>query len=115
MKRTMTARSRLGAFANVSRLQSDREAYDMAVSRDVELKSLRAALFQAQEAAKKIAADFDAIKADAEKLRAVAKAAAQLCDNVEEYDCDGIGLFAEHGWWEPLYDALEALNANKGE
>lgn len=38
MRRTMTARQRLAVFANVSRMQSDQETYDMAVNRDVELK-----------------------------------------------------------------------------
>lgn len=42
-------------------------------------------------------------------LRAVVVAAKELRDNAEEYDCDGLGLFAQHGWWEPLHDALEEL------
>lgn len=42
MKRHMTARARLETFAHVSRTQSEQETYDMAVSRDVELKRLRA-------------------------------------------------------------------------
>lgn len=41
MRRTMTARQRLAVFANVSRIQSDQETYDMAVNRDVELKRQR--------------------------------------------------------------------------
>lgn len=43
-------------------------------------------------------------------LRAVRVAAQALCDDAEEYDCDGLGLFAQHGAWEPLHDALEALH-----
>ena len=34
-------------------------------------------------------------------------AARNLVDNAEEYECDGLGLFAQHGWWEPLHDALD--------
>ncbi len=34
-------------------------------------------------------------------------AARDLVDNAEEYECDGLGLFAQHGWWEPLHDALD--------
>ena len=34
-------------------------------------------------------------------------AARNLIDNAEEWECDGLGLFAQHGWWEPLHDALD--------
>ena len=34
-------------------------------------------------------------------------AARNLVDNAEEYECDGLGLWAQHGWWEPLHDALD--------
>lgn len=34
-------------------------------------------------------------------------AARNLVDNAEEWECDGLGLFAQHGWWEPLHDALD--------
>lgn len=43
-------------------------------------------------------------------LERIYKAAKELTDNAEEWDCDGLGLFAQHGWWEPLHEALEALN-----
>lgn len=43
-------------------------------------------------------------------LEAVEKAARELRDNAEEYDCEGLGLFAQHGWWEPLHDALDAID-----
>jgi len=34
-------------------------------------------------------------------------AARNLTNNVEEWECDGLGLWAQHGWWEPLHDALD--------
>ncbi len=37
----------------------------------------------------------------------IVTAARNLVDNAEEYECDGLGLFAQHGWWEPLHDALD--------
>ena len=43
------------------------------------------------------------------RMQAVVDAAKLLTDNAEEYDCDGLGLFAQHGWWEPLHDALAIL------
>lgn len=55
MKRHMTARARLETFAHVSRTQSEQETYDMAVSRDVELKRLRA--------------EVERLRADAERYR----------------------------------------------
>ena len=59
----------------------------------------------------------EAKDAEIERLRVVVQAATQLCDNVEEWECDGLGLFAQHGWWEPLHDALEAMDeaAHEGE
>lgn len=35
------------------------------------------------------------------------RAARELVDNAEEYECEGLGLWAQHGWWEPLHDALD--------
>ena len=37
----------------------------------------------------------------------IVTAARNLVDNAEEWECDGLGLFAQHGWWEPLHDALD--------
>lgn len=62
MRRTMTARQRLAVFANVSRIQSDQETYDMAVNRDVELKRQRVRAERAE-------AERDALRADAERYR----------------------------------------------
>ncbi len=40
-------------------------------------------------------------------LEPIRIAAQELVDNAEEYECDGLGLWAQHGWWEPLHDALD--------
>ena len=40
-------------------------------------------------------------------LEPIRIAARNLVDNAEEYECDGLGLWAQHGWWEPLHDALD--------
>lgn len=40
-------------------------------------------------------------------LEPIFVAARELVDNAEEWECDGLGLFAQHGWWEPLSDALD--------
>ncbi len=37
----------------------------------------------------------------------IVTAARNLVDNAEEWECDGLGLWAQHGWWEPLHDALD--------
>ena len=39
-------------------------------------------------------------------------AARNLTDNAEEWECDGLGLWAQHGWWEPLHDALDLDSEN---
>ena len=39
-------------------------------------------------------------------------AARNLTDNAEEWECDGLGLWAQHGWWEPLHDALDPDSEN---
>lgn len=39
-------------------------------------------------------------------------AARNLTDNAEEWECDGLGLWAQHGWWEPLHDALDTDSEN---
>ncbi len=106
-----TAKSRLDTFAHASRMQSEKDTYDMATKRDVELKALRAALFQVQEASKNMTAQYDALRSDMARLQAVAKAAAMLRDDAEEWQCDGLGLFAPHGSWEPLHQALEAMHS----
>lgn len=40
-------------------------------------------------------------------LEPIFVAARDLVDNAEEWECNGLGLFAPHGWWEPLNDALD--------
>lgn len=45
--------------------------------------------------------------AEIARLRKIESAARTLVDNAEEYECDGLGLWAQHGWWEPLHDALD--------
>lgn len=40
-------------------------------------------------------------------LEPIVIAARNLVDNADEYECDGLGLWAQHGWWEPLHDALD--------
>jgi hypothetical protein len=52
----------------------------------------------------------DVLSVQVNKLDAVRRAAQSLCDDAEEYDCDGLGLFAQHGAWEPLHDALEQID-----
>jgi hypothetical protein len=55
----------------------------------------------------------DALAAKVNKLDAIRSAAQALCDAAEEWECDGLGLFAQHGAWEPLHDALEAEKENQ--
>ena len=42
-------------------------------------------------------------------LRKVVDAFKELHANAEEWECDGLGLFAQHGWWEAVDEALDAL------
>jgi len=46
------------------------------------------------------------------KLRKVAVAFKELHDNAEEKECDGLGRWAQHGWWEAVDEAMEALAPN---
>jgi hypothetical protein len=55
-------------------------------------------------------AEVERMRRDLARLEAVALAAKQLCADAEEWECDGLGLFAQHGSWEPLHDAIEALS-----
>lgn len=51
-------------------------------------------------------------KLDAEvvALRKVAQAFKELHDNAEEMECEnGLGLWAQHGWWEAVDEAMEDL------
>lgn len=40
-------------------------------------------------------------------LRRVAKAFKELYDAAEEWECDGLGMWAQHGWWEAADEAYE--------
>lgn len=43
-------------------------------------------------------------------LRKVVHAFKELHANAEEWECDdGLGLFAQHGWWEAVDEAIDAL------
>lgn len=55
-------------------------------------------------------AEVERMRRDLTRLEAVARAASQLSYAAEEWECDGLGLFAQHGHWEPLHDALESLS-----
>ena len=45
-------------------------------------------------------------------LRKFAHAYETLRAEAEEWECDGLGLFAQHGWWELVDEAFEALAPN---
>ncbi len=45
-------------------------------------------------------------------LRKFAQAYETLRAEAEEWECDGLGLFAQHGWWESVDEAFEALAPN---
>ena len=51
-------------------------------------------------------------EAELQALRKVAQAFKELHDNAEEWECDGLGLWAQHGWWEAVDEAMEALVPN---
>ena len=42
-------------------------------------------------------------------LSRVVQAFKELHDNAEEWECAALGLFAPHGWWEAVYEAMETL------
>jgi len=45
-------------------------------------------------------------------LRKVAQAYETLRSEAEEWECDGLGLFAQHGWWEAVDEAMDLLDFN---
>ena len=51
--------------------------------------------------------DLAAARSRISYLEPIFIAARELVDNAEEYECEGLGLWAQHGWWEPLHDALD--------
>jgi FtsZ-binding cell division protein ZapB len=44
-------------------------------------------------------------------LQKVAQAYETLRAEAEEWECDGLGLFAQHGWWEAVDEAMDAAAA----
>jgi len=48
------------------------------------------------------------------KLRKVAVAFKILRDNAEEKECDGRGLWAQHGWWEAVDEAIYGRSTGGG-
>lgn len=51
-------------------------------------------------------------EAELQALRKVAQAFKEMHDNAEEWECDGLGLWAQHGFWEAVDEAMEALAPN---
>lgn len=51
---------------------------------------------------------------EVQALRKVVTAVKALHDNAEEWECDGLGLWAQHGFWEDVFDALEELEDKNG-
>src|SRR5574343_1785452 len=85
--------------ASLARHLPPRDAYGYSASLDAVLKGVLREILERERA--------DKAEADNERLRKIEDAARELVANVEEYDCDGLGLFAQHGWWEPLHEAME--------
>jgi hypothetical protein len=59
-----------------------------------------------------LARTVNAQEAELQALRKFAQAYETLRAEADEWECDGLGLFAQHGWWEPVDEALEALAPN---
>jgi len=55
--------------------------------------------------------------AELQVLRKVVQSYETLRAEAEEWECDGLGLWAQHGWWEAVDEAIEARMAldNAGE
>ena len=53
-----------------------------------------------------------ALERELAALRKVVQAVKELQDNAEEWECDGLGLWAQHGWWEAVDETMEALAPN---
>ena len=51
-------------------------------------------------------------EAELQALHKVAQAFKELRDNAEEWECDGLGLWAQHGYWDAVDEAMEALAPN---
>ena len=58
-----------------------------------------------------LARTVNAQEAKLQALRKVAKAYETLRSEAEEWECDGLGLFAQHGWWEAADEAMDELDA----
>jgi hypothetical protein len=75
-----------------------------------EIERLRAINLQYVTTSSTYRAELENERAEVEALRKLAVAARLLVGDAEEWDCDGLGLFAQHGSWEPLSEALEELD-----
>ncbi len=50
-------------------------------------------------------------EAELQALRMFAQAYEKLRAEAEEWECDGLGLFAQHGWWEAVDEVMDAAAA----
>jgi FtsZ-binding cell division protein ZapB len=60
-----------------------------------------------------LARTVNAQEAELQALRKLAQAYETLRAEAEEWECDGLGLWAQHGWWEPVDDAMEGLDVRQ--
>ena len=121
------------AVQTVGKLQTERDAWrERAIGAELErdqyrheLDACRDAMAQMNAPAIALAAlqppppiimpksDFDWIRENdhlhqrIDRLEAIRTAASVLICEAEEWECDGLGLFAQHGYWDALHEAME--------
>lgn len=55
----------------------------------------------------------DALGAKVNALDRVRAAYETLRSEAEEWECDGLGLWAQHGWWEAVDEELDKIDADR--
>lgn len=61
----------------------------------------------------RLRAELAAVTAERDALLRFRAAFEQLKDNAEEWECDGLGLWAQHGWWEAVDEELDKIDADR--
>lgn len=101
-----------GAREALRQMTQERDSWMAAARRMTEPQELAAALAPPPPIIMP-KSDFDWIRENdrlhqrIDRLEAIRTAASALICEAEECECAGLGLFAQHGWWEPLHEAIE--------
>ena len=102
----------IGAELERDQYRHERDAYRDAMAR-MNAPAIALAALQPPPPIIMPKSDFDWIRENdhlhqrIDRLEAIRTAASELICEAEEWECDGLGLFAQHGYWDALHEAME--------